>query len=177
MKKSLITIVAASTLLLASCAKQVSFEEAKKHCDDNFTSTELKAFAVHSRVEVKKAEGVLAKLFTVGVEEDDDEAEYSVATSASLELYGDSATYKVDGKKLIIETSVDVKKFIKDQLGLPLPESTEFSGSISGKASTDDAGYPLSEELKYDFSLSYTEAGLSVSGAVQYEAVTTFTAK
>lgn len=178
MKKGLLitTMIAGSALLLASCAKSVSFEEAKKHCDDNFTSTEIKTFAVHTKVDVKKAEGALAPFFSVGVTEDDDEILAGVVTSADVALLGNTFSYSVDGTKLITELTLSVKQFI-GQYGIALPDNAEVSGSSYNKTETDAAGYPALEYEKTDLSFSYSAPGISLSGALTCETTVTFTAK
>ena len=180
MKKGLLitTMIAGSALLLASCAKSISFEEAKKHCDDNFTSTELKTFAVHEKTDVKKVEGVFtATGLTVGVHEEDGETPAGVMTSADVALLGNTFSYSVDGTKLIAELSLSVKEALKEY-EIELPENAEVSGSSYTKVETDGAGYPALEYEKTDLSFKYSSTlGLEVSGALLIEITVTYTAK
>ena len=179
MKKGLLvtTLFAASALLLASCEKTISFEEAKKHCDDNFTNTELKLFDVHSVVNVTKSEGAFESMYEVGEKTDDESGQFGVITSGYVDSIGDTATYKVDGKKLSVEYSISVKDFLANY-GIELGEGDEASGSIFAKASTDDEGYPASQYQKIDeLHLKYSAGGFSVEGTLSMEMTITYTAR
>lgn len=179
MKKGLLvtTLFAASALLLASCEKGISFEEAKKHCDDNFTNTELKLFDVHTVVNVTKSEGVFENMYKVGEQTDDESGKFGVITSGYVDSIGDTATYKVDGKKLSVEYSINIKDFLAQQ-GVVLGEGDEASGSIFAKASTDDEGYPASQYEKIDeLHLKYSAGGLSLEGTLSLEMSISYTAR
>ena len=179
MKKGLLvtTLFAASALLLASCEKTISFEEAKKHCDDNFTNTELKLFDVHTVAKVTKSEGVFESMYKVGEETDDESGKFGVITSGYVDSIGDKATYKVDGKKLSVEYSLSVKDFLAEQ-GVELSEGDEASGSIFSKASTDEEGYPASQYEKIDeLHFKATLYGVSVEGTLSLEMTVTYTAR
>ena len=179
MKKGLLvtTMVACSALLLASCAKQVSYEEAKKHCDDNYTSTELKLFNVHSKEDVKKATGTFASMYEVGVTEEDEEEKCGVLESADLAIYGgEKAVYKVDGKKLSIELSLSCADYLKE-MGIEIAEGDKAEGSVEMKVSVDDQGYPLSYWAKTDVDYSITYMGVTVAGALTVEESASYSAK
>ena len=178
MKKGLFvtTLVACSALLLAGCASEVSLEDAKKHCDENFTSTEVKTFDVHMKNEVKKVSGVFESAYKVGVEEQDATTQSGVVSSSDLDYYGDAATYKVDGKALIITIKADVKEYVEALMG-KLPEDAKVSGEIYEEVKTDDAGYPASSYGKMELDIDFAQGGISIKGYVLVESTMTFKAK
>lgn len=179
MKKGLLvtTLFAASALLLASCEKGISFEEAKKHCDDNYTSEEAKLFDIEAVTKVSKVSGVFKEMFEEGEKTEKTSASLGVLTSEEVEEIGDKATYKVDGKKLIVEFTYSVKEFLA-QYGIELGENDEASGSYFAKAVYDDEGYYASSYTKLDnVKFKVSAGGLSVEGEVSAEVTTTFTAR
>ena len=180
MKKGLLvtTLLAASTLLLASCEKTVSFDEAKKHVADNYTSTEEKLFDVKAVTKVTKADGFFATFFEVGEDTEETSDKIGVLAAQSLDLFGDKATYKVDGKKLSVESNVDVKAYL-EELGAKVNEGDEASGSIFSKVSFDDDGYLASEVQKIDnlHFKSTSTLGLTVEGTLSMESTVTYTAR
>lgn len=179
MKKGLLvtTLFAASALLLASCEKGISFEEAKKHCDDNYTSEELKLFDIESVTKVSKVSGVFKEMFEEGETSKKTSASLGVLTSEEVEEIGDKASYKVDGKKLIVEFTFSVKEFL-EQYGIELGENDEASGTYYTKTVYDDEGYYASQYAKLDnVKFKASVSGISVEGEVSAESTTTFTAR
>ena len=185
MKKGLLvtTLFAASALLLASCEKGICFEEAKKHCDDNYTSEEAKLFDIEAVTKVSKSSGFFKDMLGIkeGETTDKTSASLGVLTSEEVEEIGDKATYKVDGKKLIVEFTFSVKEFLA-QYDIELGEDDEASGTYYTKAVYDDEGYYASTYAKIDnvkFKGTVSVAGVSVSveGEVSAESTTTFTAR
>lgn len=182
MRKGLLvtTVLAASTLLLASCAKTVSYEDAKKHIETNFTSTEEKMFDFEDVTKVTEVDGVfkLAGL-EVGEKTDTGKGKRGVIKAQSLELFGDKATYKVDGKKLSAEHNLDVRTYLKEAYKQDIPENAQISGKVFAKLSTDDEGYIVSEYYKVEnLEFSYSsDLGVAVTGKLSMESTTTYTVR
>ena len=176
MKKGLLvtTLTAVSALALAGCAKTVSYEEAKKHCNDNYTSNEVKQMNAHTKDEVKKADGIFATVYKVGVTEKDNEIK--ATPLAAAELPGESATYKVDGKKLSVSYESSVAEFLKEY-EITIGEGDTAEGSVYAEFSVDDNGFPTSSFSKIDLTFSVTQLGITVSGALTLEETVTYSAK
>lgn len=182
MRKGLLvtSVLVASTLLLASCAKTVSYEDAKKHIETNFTSTEEKLFDFEDVTKVTEVDGVfkLAGL-EVGEKTDTGKGMRGVIKAKALELFGDKATYKVDGKKLSAEHNLDVKAYLKETLKEDIPDNAQVSGKVFSKISTDDDGYIVSEYYRVEnLEFSYnSDLGLAVKGKLSMESTVTYTAR
>jgi len=107
MKKGLLvtTLFAASALLLASCEKGISFEEAKKHCDDNYTSEEAKLFDIsHAGAQIIISDGTENTIKSSKIGEKDGSA---IHTSVSLLISGETkgdGILNINSKRKGIET-------------------------------------------------------------------------
>ena len=180
MKKSLLvtTLTAVSALALAGCAKTISYEEAKKHCDENYTSNEVRVMNAHTKDDVKKAEGVAATLYKVGVTETDKEVRGYALSSSDLALWGgDQSTYELNGKALTIKWNMAVKDFLKE-FEIEVDEDDKVEGSVYTEFKVDEAGFPVSSFSKIDISFEVNSSfGLSVSGALTGEQTVTYSAK
>lgn len=180
MKKGLLvtTLVAASSLLLASCEKTISYEDARKHVAENFTSTETKMFDCEEVIKVTTVDGLFKTFYKEGESINKTSGLRGVVTEKSLELLGSDATYKVDGKKLSAEKSFDLKAYL-DAQGLKLDDDDEVSGKIFGKVSTDEEGYIASEYYTVEnLHVKVTsEIGLSGEGNLSLERKVTYTAR
>lgn len=180
MKRGLLvtTLFAASTLVLTSCVKTISYEDAKKHVADNFTSTETKMFDAETVTKVTKVDGLFSTAYTVGEKTDKSSGLMGVIKAQALELFGANATYKVDGKKLFVEHTFDLKVYLQEQ-GIELGENDEASGKVFGKVETDDEGYVAKEYYSIeDLHVKITsDFGLSVEGNLSMESTVTYTAR
>lgn len=180
MKKGLLvtTLVAASSLLLASCEKTISYEEARKHVAENFTSTEKKMFDVEEVTKVTKVDGLFSAAYKEGDTTNKSSGLMGVIKEASLELFGDKATYKVDGKKLSAELNYDLKVYLEQQ-GIKLGENDQASGKVFAKVATDEEGYIASEYYTIEnlYVKMTSELGLSVEGNLSLERTVTYTVR
>lgn len=179
MRKQLLVLSMASILMLGSCAKEVTFEEAKAHAKENYVQANVEYTKRVSRTisDVKKSGGIFAEIFKVGKTDTGDE-EMPVGTvlsSTEIAAYGDSYTYKIDGKKMIISKSVSAKDFLAEQdiSGLDKAE-------ISGKGSSEtyyynEVGLLTKAEASIDVSFKVTIAGFSVEGELVMSALSTST--
>ena len=180
MKKGLLvtTLLAASTLLLASCEKTVSFDEAKKHVNDNYTSTEEKLCDAKAVTKVTKSDGFFSTFFEVGEQTEEATLKMGVIQAGALDQFGDKATYKVDGKKLAVEVSIDVKVYL-ESLGAKIGADDEVGGSVFSKVNFDDDGYCVSELQKIEnlHFKSTSSLGLTIEGNLSMESTVTYTAR
>lgn len=172
------TLLAASTLMLASCEKTISYEEARKHVADNFTSTEQKMFDVEEVTKVTKVDGLFKTAYKEGDATNKTSGLRGVIKEASLEVFGADATYKVDGKKLSVERNFDLKAYLATQ-GIKLGDKDEASGKIFGKVSTDEEGYFASEYYTIEnlYVKMTSEVGLIVEGSLSLVRTVTYTVR
>ena len=180
MKRGLLvtTLIAASSLVLASCEKTISYEDARKHVAENFTSTEQVMFDVELVTKVTEVDGFFKAFFETGDKTEKSSGLRGVLSAPALEMFGESATYKLDGKKLIAEKYLDVKTYLA-QMNIDVTNLGDYSGSVFGKFSTDEQGYVVSEYSKVDnltFKVS-SSYGLEVKGKLSLERTITYTAR
>ena len=180
MKKGLLvtTLVAASSLLLASCEKTIGFEDAKKHVSENFTTTEKVMFDTETVIKVSEVDGFFKAVFAAGEKTEKASGLMGVITPEALNLFGGDATYKVDGKKLSAEKNYDVKTYLTE-MGVEVNALETYSGNVYGKVSTDEQGYVVSEYYKVDNLYFKTNSvlGLAVEGKLSMEQTVTRTAR
>ena len=172
MKKSSLLASLASLALLASCAKTVTFAEAKQHAADNYTlaaiNEKYSSGTFKSVTDVKKSEGIFEKTFKAGKTEN--------SGSAALVPFApisDSYTYKIDGKKMFVSYKLNPKDVLEES-GQKVPEGAELSGSASGSYSYNEVGLITKSVEKCDISFSYSLAGISVSGALKMSQTITY---
>ena len=89
--------------------------------------------------------------------------------------YGDSYTYKIDGKKMVISKTVSAKEYLSEQdlTGLDKAE-------INGKGSTEtyyynEVGLLTKAESSIDVSFKVSLAGFSAEGVLVMSTVSTAT--
>ncbi|MDD6226664.1 MAG: hypothetical protein PUB23_02810 [Bacilli bacterium] len=179
MRKQLLVLSMASILMLGSCAKEVTFEEAKAHAKENYVQSNVEYTKCVSRtiMDVKKSSGIFGEIFEVG-KNDSGDVEMpvgAVLSATEIAAYGDSYTYKIDGKKMIISKSVSAKEYLseKDVSGLDKAE-------ISGKGSSEtyyynEVGLLTKAESSIDVSFKVSIAGFSVEGELVMSALSTIT--
>lgn len=179
MRKQLLVLSMASILMLGSCAKEVTLEEAKAHAKENYVQSNVEYTKCVSRtiMDVKKSSGIFGEIFEVG-KNDTGDVEMPVGdvlSATEIAAYGDSYTYKIDGKKMIISKSVSAKEYLseKDVSGLDKAE-------ISGKGSTEtyyynEVGLLTKAESSIDVSFKVSIAGFSVEGELVMSALSTIT--
>ena len=165
--------------MLGSCAKEVTLEEAKAHAKENYVQSNVEYTKCVSRtiMDVKKSSGIFGEIFEVG-KNDTGDVEMPVGdvlSATEIAAYGDSYTYKIDGKKMIISKSVSAKEYLseKDVSGLDKAE-------ISGKGSTEtyyynEVGLLTKAESSIDVSFKVSIAGFSVEGELVMSALSTIT--
>ena len=165
--------------MLGSCAKEVTFEEAKAHAKENYVQSNVEYTKCVSRTiaDVKKSGGIFAKI-EVG-KNDSGEKEMPVgAVLSATEIaatYGNSYTYKIDGKKMVISKTVSAKEYLSEQdlTGLDKAE-------INGKGSTEtyyynEVGLLTKAESSIDVSFKVSLAGFSAEGVLVMSTVSTAT--
>ncbi len=179
MRKQLLVLSMASILMLGSCAKEVTLEEAKAHAKENYVQSNVEYTKCVSRtiMDVKKSSGIFGEIFEVG-KNDTGDVEMPVGdvlSATEIAAYGDSYTYKIDGKKMIISKSVSAKEYLAEQdlSGLDKAE-------ISGKGSTEtyyynEVGLLTKAEASVDVSFKVSIAGFSVEGVLVMSTVSTAT--
>ena len=179
MRKQLLVLSMASILMLGSCAKEVTFEEAKAHAKENYVQSNVEYTKCVSRtiMDVKKSGGIFAKIFEVGKNDTGDvETPVGAVLSATeIAAYGDSYTYKIDGKKMVISKTISAKEYLSEQdlTGLDKAE-------INGKGSTEtyyynEVGLLTKAESSIDVSFKVSLAGFSVEGELVMSTVSTIT--
>ncbi len=165
--------------MLGSCAKEVTLEEAKAHAKENYVQSNVEYTKCVSRtiMDVKKSSGIFGEIFEVGKKDTGDEEMPvgDVLSATEIAAYGDSYTYKIDGKKMIISKSVSAKDYLAEQdlSGLDKAE-------ISGKGSTEtyyynEVGLLTKAEASVDVSFKVSIAGFSVEGELVMSTVGTAT--
>lgn len=179
MRKQLLVLSMASILMLGSCAKEVTIEEAKAHAKENYVQSNVEYTKCVSRTisDVKKSGGIFAEIFEVG-KKDTGDVEMPVGdvlSATEIAAFGDSYTYKIDGKKMIITKTASAKDFLAEQdlSGLDKAE-------ISGKGSTEtyyynEVGLLTKAESSVDVSFKVSIAGFSVEGELVMSTVGTAT--
>ena len=179
MRKQLLVLSMASILMLGSCAKEVTLEEAKAHAKENYVQSNVEYTKCVSRtiMDVKKSSGIFGEIFEVG-KNDTGDVEMPVGdvlSATEIAAYGDSYTYKIDGKKMIISKSVSAKEYLAEQdlSGLDKAE-------ISGKGSTEtyyynEVGLLTKAEASVDVSFKVSIAGFSAEGVLVMSTVSTAT--
>ena len=165
--------------MLGSCAKEVTIEEAKAHAKENYVQSNVEYTKCVSRTisDVKKSGGIFAEIFEVG-KKDTGDVEMPVGdvlSATEIAAFGDSYTYKIDGKKMIITKTASAKDFLAEQdlSGLDKAE-------ISGKGSTEtyyynEVGLLTKAESSVDVSFKVSIAGFSVEGELVMSTVGTAT--
>lgn len=179
MRKQLLVLSMASILMLGSCAKEVTFEEAKAHAKENYVQSNVEYTKCVSRTinDVKKSGGIFAKIFEVG-KNDTGDVEMpvgAVLSATEIAAYGDSYTYKIDGKKMIISKTVSAKEYLSEQ-----DVSNLDKAEISGKGSSEtyyynEVGLLTKAESSIDVSFKVSIAGISVEGELVMSTVSTIT--
>lgn len=172
MKKSSLLASLASLALLASCAKTVTFAEAKQHAADNYTlaaiNEKYSGGTYKSVTDVKKSEGIFETKFKVGKDEDSGSAALTPFVPLS-----DSFTYKIDGKKMVVSYKLNAKDVLEES-GQKVPEGAELKGTASGNYYYNEVGLITKSSEKCDISFSYSVAGVSVSGALKMSETVTY---
>ena len=165
--------------MLGSCAKEVTLEEAKAHAKENYVQSNVEYTKCVSRtiMDVKKSSGIFGEIFEVG-KNDTGDVEMPVGdvlSATEIAAYGDSYTYKIDGKKMIISKSVSAKEYLseKDVSGLDKAE-------ISGKGSTEtyyynEVGLLTKAESSIDVSFKVSLSGFSFESELVISTVITAT--
>lgn len=178
MRKQLLVLSMASILMLGSCAKEVTFEEAKAHAKENYVQSNVEYTKCVSRTinDVKKSGGIFAKN-EVG-KNDSGEKEMpvgAVLSATEIAAYGDSYTYKIDGKKMVISKTVSAKEYLSEQ-----DVSNLDKAEISGKGSSEtyyynEVGLLTKTESSVDVSFKVSIAGFSAEGVLVMSTVSTAT--
>lgn len=180
MRKQLLVLSMASILMLGSCAKEVTFEEAKAHAKENYVQSNVEYTKCVSRTinDVKKSGGIFAKIFEVGKNDTGDVEMPVGAVLSATEIaatYGNSYTYKIDGKKMVISKTVSAKEYLSEQ-----DVSNLDKAEISGKGSSEtyyynEVGLLTKAESSIDVSFKVSLAGFSVEGELVMSTVSTDT--
>lgn len=177
MKKRFLFASLASLALLVSCGKTLSYDEAKKHCDDNYSqsaaSEKYSACSVKTVTDISKAEGMFESLYKTGKNESTANGVVAVMTSTGLATYGSKATYKASGKAMSISYSADAKEFLKEE-GVTLGDKDKYEGKMSYSVSINADGLITKSVEKMDIDFSMTTLGVTVSGAVKGTITTTY---
>lgn len=179
MRKQLLVLSMASILMLGSCAKEVTFEEAKAHAKENYVQSNVEYTKCVSRTinDVKKSGGIFAKIEVGKNDTGDVEMPVGAVLSATeiAATYGNSYTYKIDGKKMVISKTVSAKEYLSEQdlTGLDKAE-------INGKGSTEtyyynEVGLLTKAESSIDVSFKVSLAGFSAEGVLVMSTVSTAT--
>lgn len=178
MRKQLLVLSMASILMLGSCAKEVTFEEAKAHAKENYVQSNVEYTKCVSRTikDVKKSGGIFAKI-EVG-KNDSGEKEMpvgAVLSAAEIATYGDSYTYKIDGKKMVISKTISAKEYLSEK-----DVSNLDKAEISGKGYSEthyynEVGLLTKDESSVDVSFKVSIAGFSVEGELVMSTVSTIT--
>lgn len=172
-KKLLLSLAVLSVFTLGSCSKKLDYEEAKTFASENYSKVELnyKSCKTKTVIDVKKAEGIYAKMFEVGKTED--EVDSSVDTYkydvVSLDL-DDTYTYSLNGKEMTVTksmSSADYFKEVDDQLGLL--DSVE--AKVTGKGSKEtyyfnEEGLLTKATVSIDMSFTMSSFGVTVNGGI-----------
>ena len=165
-KKSFVTVLA-SLCLLVSCGTKVTYDEATKFCQDNYTlEAATDAFAsgtFKTVVKVSKAEGVFEKLAPSDASGD---AAVAPTALASVLAYGNNATYTTSGKKLTISYTMNVKDIL-DMEGV--------EGEGKGSQTFNEYGLITKTTESVDYKIEASKLGLTVTGALKYTLTTTYT--
>lgn len=164
--------------MLGSCAKEVTFEEAKAHAKENYVQSNVEYTKCVSRTikDVKKSGGIFAKI-EVG-KNDSGEKEMpvgAVLSAAEIATYGDSYTYKIDGKKMVISKTISAKEYLSEK-----DVSNLDKAEISGKGYSEthyynEVGLLTKDESSVDVSFKVSIAGFSVEGELVMSTVSTIT--
>ena len=180
MRKQLLVLSMASILMLGSCAKEVTFEEAKAHAKENYVQSNVEYTKCVSRTinEVKKSGGIFEKISEVGQNDTGDVETPVGAVLSATEIaatYGNSYTYKIDGKKMVISKTVSAKEYLSEQ-----DVSNLDKAEISGKGSSEtyyynEVGLVTKDESSVDVSFKVSIAGFSVEGELVMSALSTIT--
>ena len=165
--------------MLGSCAKEVTFEEAKAHAKENYVQSNVEYTKCVSRTirDVKKSGGIFAKIEVGKNDTGDVEMPVGDVLSATeiAATYGNSYTYKIDGKKMVISKTVSAKEYLSEQ-----DVSNLDKAEISGKGSSEtyyynEVGLLTKAESSIDVSFKVSLAGFSVEGELVMSTVSTAT--
>lgn len=176
MKKAFLGLLTVSALALAGCATKMSKEEAKAFVKENYTSSAEKRAKVKSVTEVNKAEGIFKDLFKSGSEEYET---LSTPVDVGFVESADSTacTFKKDGKKLIYIIDLEGQKVL-DHLGIEsskFPKGFNLEAKFNSEAKTNEEGYFVETVGEFSIDLSYEQAGIKVTGAVEVKNTSTYT--
>ena len=180
MRKQLLVLSMASILMLGSCAKEVTLEEAKAHAKENYVQSNVEYTKCVSRTikDVKKSGGIFAKIEVGKNDSGEKEMPDGAAVLSATEIaatYGNSYTYKIDGKKMVISKTVSAKEYLSEQ-----DVSNLDKAEISGKGYSEthyynEVGLLTKAESSIDVSFKVSLAGFSVEGELVMSTVSTAT--
>lgn len=177
-KKSLIASLSV-LCLLAGCTKSVSYEDAKKFVNENYSQSTVDSKYSSGKAttenNITKSEGVFYKVMPTGKSSDTNTITLTVLTEAGL---SDKYTYKTNGKKLLIDANLSIADLFKDlaSSGISLDGAT---GTAKASFVYNEDGLLESETTTFDFSISTNIVGISATGTLAgtYKTTTEYTKK
>lgn len=179
--KKLLLLSAASVLLLSGCAKEITAVDAKKHADEHYSLEEANAKYSGGKVttvtKTTKSEGLFEKLYPLG-EKTEGPTSVSVTstgiiTSNDIDEKDSEYKYFLDGNSLSAESVLTGEKLA---LALGLESGSEsVKGELKSSWKVNEVGLPVKIEVYINAEVNYSVGGISVTGAIDYSNVTTYT--
>lgn len=178
MKKIIKTVLClAPMVLLASCGKTLTKEEAAQFADENYSQekAEEKYTGGKSKNVVKNAEFTGAfESMKDAFKDGEEDQEVAVLTGEAILSMGDNATFTLSGKSLTISYEQTAAEFLS-QYGTSGLSSDGIEGSVKGTIKTTEEGLAASSSLKVDLNINISMGGLTLTGTMKFDMESTFT--
>lgn len=175
MKKLILPIILCPLLCLAACSKGMSFEDAIKFINENYTSTDTISVTVTSVRKVTKSEGIFATFLPVGETTTTLLKELSPITEEEATRRWSKSSFSLDGKKLIINSSGNIKDFIESLNSVYQTLGNNLDGTYRVTTTINEQGYIIEEKTILDSTFTTSGSNTFLNGSFSIEQTATVT--
>lgn len=175
MKKLILPIILCPLFCLAACSKGMTFEDAIKFINENYTSTETITATVTSVRKVTKSEGIFATFLPIGETTTTLLRELSPITEEEATRRWSKSSFSIDGKKLIINSSGNIKDFIESLNSVYATLGNNLEGNFSVTTIVNEQGYIIEEKSILNSTYSTSGSNTFLNGSFSIEQTATVT--